>query len=83
MVVSASDAWNFCYVLPAVSNSKTKLDDIELVVPHALQMGWAESPPFFYAATETARDVCEQLALTTDNLPPHPMQSKLMPTPAH
>ena len=80
MVVSDKDAWNFCYVLPSTGKNKTNLDETEIVVPHALQMGWAESPPFFCAATETARDVCEQLALTTNNLPTHPLQTQLMPS---
>jgi hypothetical protein len=30
---------------------------ITLVVPTSLQMGWVESPPYFCAATETARDI--------------------------
>ncbi len=28
-----------------------------LIVPTSLQMGWVESPPYFCAASETARDV--------------------------
>jgi hypothetical protein len=52
MAVNAEDAWNFAYVLPG-----GKLGDpVQLVIPDALQMGWSESPPFFCAATETARD---------------------------
>jgi hypothetical protein len=30
---------------------------IKLVVPTSPQMGWVESPPYFCAASETARDV--------------------------
>ena len=55
MVVSEDDAWNFAYVLPP----ENATDDIQLVIPDALQMGWSESPPFFCAATETARDLAE------------------------
>ena len=46
MLVNNQDAWNFCYVLPPLNTATTTLDDTELVVPHPLQMGWSESPPF-------------------------------------
>ena len=52
MVCGDGDEWNFAYVLPNHPG-----EPVELVVPSALQMGWAESPPFFCAASETARDV--------------------------
>ena len=44
--------YNFAYVLPQPPGSPTLL-----VVPTSLQMGWVESPPFFCAASETARDI--------------------------
>eukprot|EP00956_Cyclotella_meneghiniana_P024898 scaffold50779_cov23-Cyclotella_meneghiniana.AAC.1 len=47
--------WNFAYVLPQREGEPTKL-----VVPLSLQMGWVESPPYFCAASETARDVAAQ-----------------------
>jgi hypothetical protein len=31
-----------------------------IVVPTSLQMGWVESPPYFCAATETARDIATE-----------------------
>ncbi len=43
--------WNFLYVLPQPEGQP-----VRLVVPTLLQMGWVESPPYFCAATETARD---------------------------
>ena len=52
------EEWNFCYVLP---NTEVNAP-IELVVPTSLQMGWIESPPYFCAASETARDVAAQYA---------------------
>ena len=52
----AGQEWNFCYVLPSLDPSAP----VQLVVPTSLQMGWIESPPFFCAASETARDVAEQ-----------------------
>ena len=61
MRVSDDDAWNFAYVLPSLQTS-SNIDDIELVVPNSLQMGWCESPPFFCAGSETARDVIEIIA---------------------
>ena len=33
---------------------------IKLVVPTSLQMGWIESPPYFFTVSETGRDVAEQ-----------------------
>ena len=44
--------WNFDYVLPQPEG-----EPIWLVIPTSLQMGWVESPPYFCAATEMARDI--------------------------
>ena len=33
---------------------------IKLVVPTLLQMGWIESPNYFFTVSETGRDVAEQ-----------------------
>ena len=74
--VNKQDAWNFCYALPPKTQT-TSLDDIEIVIPHALQMGWSESPPFFCAATETARDIIETYYNTFPNIPHHPLESFL------
>ena len=74
MNVSLDDAWNFCYVIPSQQNKASSLDDTNIVVPHALQMGWAESPPFFCAATETARDVIQQYFNSCQIIPPHPLE---------
>ena len=60
LAVSDQAAWNFCYVLPSLDKTKS-IEDIEIVVPNALQMGWCESPPFFCSASETGRDTIEQL----------------------
>jgi hypothetical protein len=51
------EEWNFAYVLPQATGEPAKL-----VVPTSLQMGWVESPPYFGAASETARDVACQYA---------------------
>ena len=54
--VSEEDAWHFCYTVPP-SGPNATIDDTIIVVPNALQMGWTESPAFFCAASETARDI--------------------------
>ena len=51
--------WNFSYVLPQHPG-----EPIYLVIPTSLQMGWVESPPFFCAASETARDVAQDYCET-------------------
>ena len=78
MSVNREDAWNFCFVLPSES-PPTSMDDIELVVPDALQMGWCESPPFFCAGTETARDIIQRLFESNIDLPQHPLEHWIMP----
>ncbi len=77
LVVSARNAWNFCYIIPSLDRT-TPIDDLDIVIPNCLQMGWCESPPFFCAASETARDVIADLIGTP--LPPHPFESKMLPT---
>ena len=76
MKVSNKDTWNFCYVLPTLKPSPND-DNIELVVPNSLQMGWCESPPFFCTSTETARDIIHKL---TENptLPPHHFENTML-----
>ena len=59
--------YNFAYVLPQPPGSPTLL-----VVPTSLQMGWVESPPFFCAASETARDIAGNYCETgIGTLPDH------------
>ena len=67
----AGEEWNFAYVLP--SSFTDNESDIMLVVPTSLQMGWIESPPYFCAASETARDVAATYAeLPLGSKPAHP-----------
>jgi hypothetical protein len=79
LVVNENDAWNFCYVLPNLNNTKTSLDETEIVVPHSLQMGWCESPPFFCASSETARDTIQNLLNSNITLPQHKFEHKMLP----
>ena len=61
------EEWNFAYVLPQPEGAPTML-----VVPTSLQMGWVESPPYFCAATETARDVAtEYTDMPIGSIPHH------------
>ena len=73
LAVPEDQEFNFCYVLPQTDPSQP----VQIVVPSALQMGWALSPPYFCAAAETARDVAETLA-AQDTLPPHSLETPTM-----
>jgi hypothetical protein len=76
MRVSNENAWNFCYVLPTLK-TLTSDDDIEIVVPNSLQMGWCESPPFFCSGSETARDIIDHIT-TYPNLPSHRFENIML-----
>jgi hypothetical protein len=66
MDCAEGEEWNFTYVLPQKEG-----EPVLLVVPTSLQMGWVESPPYFCAATETARDVTmEYTDMPVGTLPP-------------
>ena len=73
--VRDEDAWHFTYVLPSITDQPT--DEIELVVPNSLQMGWCESPALFCACSETARDI--MASLVHRDLPPHPLEHYMFP----
>jgi hypothetical protein len=48
------------------------------VIPDALQMGWSENPPFFCAATETARDIIDDKMRNNVILPEQPLENIMM-----
>ena len=73
--VSNDDAWSFCCILPS-TNKCTSIDDIELVVPNSLQMGWCKNPPVFCSGSETARDIISNIL--PNNLPPHKFEDIIM-----
>ena len=78
LIVNDVDAWNFCYIIPRDTSTKhTNMDDLQIVVPNCLQMGWCESPAFFCAASETARDIISSLLKTP--LPAHPFEHRMLP----
>ena len=74
MVVDAEQAWNFAYVLPRLDEN----EEIQLVIPDALQMGWSESPPFFCTATETSRDIADENFTNGYDMEPHPDEDTVM-----
>lgn len=74
MCVPKEDTWNFAYALPSDSDD---IDDIVIVVPDALQIGWCESPPFFCSASETGRDVIQKLWDDEEVLPEHPLEHRM------
>jgi hypothetical protein len=74
MLVRESDKWNFVYVIPGAAD-----ETVRLIIPHALQMGWTESPGYFCAATETGRDILQALIDGGTWLPPHVFDSYMAP----
>jgi len=48
------------------------MDEIEIVVPNSLQMGWCESPSFFSSVSETARNMIS--VIRYQDLPPYPFE---------
>jgi hypothetical protein len=75
LIVNPEQKYNFCYVMPDPPGSR-----VRIVVPSALQMGWAESPAHFCAATETGRDIIELLLRDEIDLPEHPFEQFMTPS---
>eukprot|EP00957_Ditylum_brightwellii_P209557 15362249-Ditylum_brightwellii.AAC.1 len=58
LVVNEEDAWNVCYVLlPLDGPTPASIDDVELLAPMSIQMGWCESLSYFCTSSETSQDV--------------------------
>jgi hypothetical protein len=74
LIVEPEQKHNFCYVMPDPPGARTRI-----VVPSALQMGWAESPGYFCAATETGRDIIDLLLREKVDLPEHPLEKFMEP----
>jgi hypothetical protein len=67
MDCKVGEEYNFACVLHQEAGKP-----IILVVPTLLQMGLVESPPYFCAAAETARDIALNYSSTPiGSLPPH------------
>ena len=73
MLVAEEDKWSFAYALPGTTDGPLKL-----VIPHALQMGWTESPGYFSAAT--GRNIMQALVDEGTECPPHVMESFMTPS---
>jgi hypothetical protein len=74
MIVKEDQCHNFCYVLPDPPGHP-----IRIVIPHALQMGWTESPGYFCAVTETGRDIIQKLVDANAVLGKHPLEHYMVP----
>jgi hypothetical protein len=74
MLVAEDQQWNFAYTLPGAVGPP------RIVVPHALQMGWTESPGYFCAATETGRDIMQALIDGGILCPPHKLDAFMAPS---
>jgi hypothetical protein len=74
MIVNPEERYNFAYVMPSAPGEPTRL-----VIPSALQMGWNESPAYFCATTETARDVAQHWIDNGTKLPAHPLEPLTVP----
>ena len=57
MINELGKEYNFAFVMPTAPG-----EPIQIVVPSSLQMGWVDAPPYFCAASETARDVAAAYA---------------------
>ena len=75
MLVDEDSKWNFAYALPGSTAEPPRL-----VIPHALQMGWTESPGYFCATTETGRDIMQALIDGGTICPPHVMDAFMAPS---
>jgi len=70
----------FPFRFTSLYKNKQHVNDTELVVPTSLQMGWSESPTYFCASSETARDVIQALCRQATPLPPHEYEKYMMPS---
>jgi len=75
LVVSEENAWHFCHLLPKVHPD----GPTEIVVPTCLQMGWCESLPLFWMASETAQDITQEYLDGNTTLAPHKLENLCMP----
>jgi len=63
LVCGEGAEYNFAYVMPQPP-APGPGEPIRIVIPTSLQMGWVESPGYFCAASETARDVADTYVRT-------------------
>ncbi|KAG7365483.1 hypothetical protein IV203_038687 [Nitzschia inconspicua] len=70
--------WNFAYTLPRNDPNH----ELIVVLCLTLPMGWVDSPPFFCAVTETARDIMHAYEALPE-LPPHPLEHHMLKPTRH
>jgi hypothetical protein len=63
-------------VLPTLKKLSSN-DDIKIVVPNSLQMGWCKSLPFFSLGSETVRDIIDCIT-TYPTLPSHRFENVML-----
>ncbi|KAG7352982.1 hypothetical protein IV203_009030 [Nitzschia inconspicua] len=78
MRVCKDGKWNFAYTLPRNDPKHELLVVLCLTLP----MGWVDSPPFFCAVTETARDIMHAYEALPE-LPPHPLEHHMLNLTKH
>ena len=78
MIVSDKNERNFCCALPS-QDPEAPADELHIIVPNSLQMGWCESPPLLCSATKTARYVMQSFLHT--KFPPHNFEAHMIPPP--
>jgi hypothetical protein len=80
LVIQDAVFFNFAYVLPQPAG-----EPVRLVIPAAVQMGWVESPGFFCAVTELARDLTQHFVDNDVPLPKDPIEDlmKIRDVPLH
>lgn len=71
MIFNKDSSWNFAFAYILRTETEVTDNDVKLVIPHALQMEWLESPLFFCAATETARNVDNKYFSENKPMQPH------------
>jgi hypothetical protein len=69
LTIQDANCFNFAYVLPQHAR-----EPICLVIAAAVQMGWVESPGFFCAVTESARDLTQHFVDDGVPLPKDPVE---------
>ena len=75
MIVEEEAKWNFAYVIPDPPGTPPRL-----VVPSALQTGWAENPAYFCVATETGQYLIHHKVEQKVLLPIHSLEIYMRPT---
>ena len=66
-VIEPVKKWNFCYVMSDMPGAR-----VRIVVPSAIQMGWAKSPAYLCTAAKTGQDIIDLLLREGPDPSEHP-----------